>query len=120
MLTTDFSVSGVSTPWRKRRSSSSTNTLTKRRSLPFSSKSRSPNPGWGVEGREHLADRGAVERELGGAADQAAQLGGDADGGHGQTSSETAGNAARNASSDGGMVAVTLTCGSIASSVFRP
>ncbi len=41
-----LSSTGVSRPSRKRMSSSATNTFTKRRSLPASSKRRSPKPGW--------------------------------------------------------------------------
>ena len=85
----------------------------------------------GVERAEHLADGRAVDAHLGRAAGEVAQLGGDADGdGHSdllrvarclaRTRSRRAGNAARNASSDGGIVAVTRTCGSMASSVFSP
>ena len=45
------SATGVPRPWRKRTSSSARKTLTKRRRLPFSSKSRSAKPGMGgVEG----------------------------------------------------------------------
>ena len=62
-------------------SSSSRNTLTNRRNLPDSSKSRSPKPGWSASSSalSTSADGGASTVHLGRAAGEVAQLGGDAD-----------------------------------------
>ena len=66
MLTVSPSGTGVSRPSRKRTSSSATKTLTKRRRPPSSSSSRSAKPGWAASRLvKHLADGGALDRDLG-------------------------------------------------------
>ena len=81
MATVSPSGTLVSRPSRNRTSSSATKTLTNLRRLPSSSSRRSLKPGWALSSAaEHVADGVALDRDLGAAAGQGAQGGGDADG----------------------------------------
>ena len=121
MLTTVPSVSGVSTPCMKRMSSSATNTLTKRRSSPLSSKRRSAKPACCASSAFNASLTVAASTETSDAPPaRRAQLRGDADRDcHGRQASSMS-NAAWNASRLGAIVAVGPLVGATASIVFSP
>ena len=119
------SATGVSRPSRKRMSSSATNTLTKRRSSPVSSKRRSPKPGCAASSAfSTSATVAALDRDLGRAAGERAQLRGDADGdGHRavRSSGRVDGRTRRGTRRASGRSSRSARrVGATASSVFRP